>query len=199
KLQLMTPFFDPGPHDYPNIPIYIAAVNEQMLRLAGTHCDGVHIHPVHTVTYLQEFALPELEKGWARNGRSRSNFTLSAGIFAIPTDGIRPAAEVEAFVRQQLAFYMSTPAYKVVLELHGWGDLSRQLGQLARAGAWTQMADLIGDDVLDACAVSGTWAELPAKIQAKYGNLLDRVSYYLPFIPGEHDAGWAASVARFNS
>ncbi|MCB8965625.1 MAG: TIGR03617 family F420-dependent LLM class oxidoreductase [Ardenticatenaceae bacterium] len=199
KLQLMTPFFDPGPHDYPEIPIYIAAVNEQMLRLAGTHCDGVHIHPVHTVTYLQEFALPELEKGWARNGRSRSNFTLSAGIFAIPTDGIRPAAEVEAFVRQQLAFYMSTPAYKVVLELHGWGDLSRQLGQLARAGAWTQMADLIGDDVLDACAVSGTWAELPAKIQAKYGNLLDRVSYYLPFIPGEDDAGWAASVAGFNS
>lgn len=197
KLQLMTPFFDPGPHEYSHIPIYISAVNAQMLRLAGSHCEGVHIHPVHSVKYLEEFALPELEKGWVQNGRSRADFTLAAGIFVIPTDGTRPAADVEAFVRQQLSFYMSTPAYKVVLELHGWGDLSRQLGLLARAGEWTQMANLINDDILDVCAISGTWAELPGKVQAKYGNLLDRVNYYLPFIPGEDDAGWKASVAGF--
>jgi len=197
KLKLMTPFFSPGPHEYGNIPIYISAVNEQMLRLAGGHCDGVHIHPLHTVRYLQEFALPQLEEGLARNGRTRADITLSSGLFVIPTDGAKPASDYEAYVRQQLAFYMSTPAYKVVLELHGWDDLSRQLGQMARSGDWAHMPNLISDDILETCAISGTWAELPGKIQAKYGDLLDRVNYYLPFTPGEDDTGWQATIGSW--
>lgn len=199
KLQLMTPFFNPGPHDYPQVPIYISAVNEQMLRLAGSQADGVHIHPVHTTKYLTEFAMPHLAEGWQRHGRSRDQFTLSAGVFVIPTDGTRPAAEYEAFVRQQLAFYMSTPAYKVVLELHGWDALSRQLSQLARDGEWAKMPALITDEVLETCALTGTWAELPAKVQAKYGRSLDRISYYLPYVPGEDDAGWQATIAGFGA
>ncbi|MCA9971312.1 MAG: TIGR03617 family F420-dependent LLM class oxidoreductase [Anaerolineales bacterium] len=199
KLQLMTPFFNPGPHAYPHVPIYISAVNEQMLRLAGSACDGVHIHPVHTVKYLQEFALPHIEAGLARNGRSRADIALTSGIFAIPTDGTTPASEYEAFVRQQLSFYMSTPAYKVVLELHGWSELARQLSYLARGGEWHKMPALIGDDVLDACAVTGTWAELPAKVHARYNGLLDRVSYYLPFTPGADDIGWQATLNGFRT
>lgn len=197
KLALMTPFFDPGPIDFPRPPIFIAAVNEQMLRLAGSHCDGVHIHALHSVPYLREVALPEIEVGLARGGRSRADFSVNTSVFVVPTDDPEEAQRAETHVRQQLSFYMSTPAYKSVLALHGWEDVSDRLGQLARAGEWDEMQRLITDEILDAFAVSGRWAELPAIIHARYGDLLDRVSYYLPFEPGQNEAGWRNSINSF--
>ncbi|MFO7663124.1 MAG: TIGR03617 family F420-dependent LLM class oxidoreductase [Chloroflexota bacterium] len=197
KLKLMTPFFDPGPIDYPRPPIYIAAVNEQMLRLAGSHCDGVHIHALHTVKYLQEMALPTIEAGLTRSGRTRADFTINTSVFAVPTDDPDEARAADAHVRQQLSFYMSTPAYQSVLALHGWESVSEQLGQLARGGQWEAMARLITDEMLDVFAVSGTWADLPSVIHARYGDLLDRVGYYLPYEPGRNDTGWAATIAGF--
>jgi probable F420-dependent oxidoreductase len=197
KLALMTPFFDPGPIDYPAPPIYIAAVNEQMLRLAGSHCDGVHIHALHTARYLREVALPEIETGLAKSDRARADFSVNTSVFAIPTDDPTEARAAEAHVRQQLSFYMSTPAYRSVLALHGWESAGDQLGQMARGGQWTEMGRLISDEMLDAFVVTGRWAELPGIIRTRYGDLLDRVGYYLPFEPGVNDAGWAASIAGF--
>jgi probable F420-dependent oxidoreductase len=199
KLKLMTPFFNPGPHDWPDVPIYVAAVNEQMLRLAGEVCDGVQIHAFHTVRYLEEYAMPHLETGLAKSGRSRQDFTVNTAVFAVPTDDPEYAAWAEAHVRQQLSFYMSTPAYKTVLDLHGWGETSRRLGELARHGQWDEMPELISDEMLDVFAVAGAWAELPGKIQQRYGRLLDRVSYYLPFVPGENDEDWQASIDGFRA
>jgi probable F420-dependent oxidoreductase len=197
KLQLMTPFFNPGPHDWPNIPIYIAAVNKQMLRLAGEVCDGVHIHPLHSVRYLQEFAIPQLEKGGGKNGRFRSDLILNGAVFAIPTDDPEYAVWAEAHVKQQISFYMSTPAYRVLAEMHGWEETALELSKIARRREWDEMPNMINDDILSTLAVTGTWAELPHIIQSKYGNLLDRVSYYLPFVPGERDAQWQASIDGF--
>ncbi len=197
KLQLMTPFFNPGPHDWPHVPIYISAVNKQMLRLAGELCDGVHLHVLHSVKYLQEFALPHIEAGLERNGRSRQDIKLNSSIFAIPTDDPQYAAWAEAHVRQQISFYMSTPAYRVVAQLHGWEETAVKLSKLARSGNWEAMPNLIDDNILSTLAVSGTWANLPAIIHEKYGNLLDRVGYYLPFVPGENEAGWKASIEGF--
>lgn len=197
KLQLMTPFFNPGPHDWPRVPIYIAAVNEQMLRLAGEVCDGVHIHALHSVKYLQEYALPHVEAGMAKSGRSRDNFAVNTAVFAIPTDDPDFAAWAEAHVKQQISFYLSTPAYRVLAELHGWQDVAKTLSQMARDGRWAGMPDLINDDILGTLAVRGAWAELPQVIHGKYGRLLDRVSYYLPFEPGKNEAGWRATIQSF--
>ncbi len=199
KLMLMTPFFDPGPIDVPPPPIYIAAVNEQMLRLAGSHCDGVHLHALHTVRYLDELALPALAEGMARTGRSRDGFTVNASVFVIPTDDPGEAEAAEAHVRQQLSFYMSTPAYKAVLALHGWEATSAALGQMAREGKWAEMGDTLTPEMVDTFAVRGTWAELPDRIHARYGDRLDRVSYYLPFVPDQNDAGWQATIDRFHA
>jgi probable F420-dependent oxidoreductase len=198
KLSLMTPFFSPGPHEYPAVPIYLSAINRQMLRVAGELCDGVHLHVLHTVPYLEEFAIPQLEAGLASSGRSRDQFTLASSLFVIPTDDPIQAAEFEAYVRSQLSFYMSTPAYKVVLALHGWEELAQKLSRMARRGEWAQMPRLLTDEVMETCVVTGKWAELPALIKAKYGNLLDRISYYLPFSPGESDPGWQATIDGFN-
>ncbi|MFO7682550.1 MAG: TIGR03617 family F420-dependent LLM class oxidoreductase [Chloroflexota bacterium] len=197
KLQLMTPFFNPGPIANPRIPITISAVNEQMLRLAGEECDGVLLHALHSVPYIQEYALPHVETGLAKRGLALEEFEVITAVFAIPTDDPDYAAWAANFVRQQIAFYLSTPAYRIVAEMHGWQAAARELSQLARANQWSAMPTLITDDMLDVIAVTGAWAELPAIIHQKYGGLLDRVSYYLPFIPGQNEAGWQATINGF--
>lgn len=199
KLQLMTPFFNPGPIEHPDIPIYVSAVNEQMLRLAGEECDGVHLHALHSVRYIEEFALPHIEAGRAKRGKGREGFGVVTAVFAIPTDDPTYATWAENYAKQQISFYLSTPAYRVIADLHGWQETADQLSQLARSGQWAAMPTLINDDILDTLAVRGTWADLPAIVQAKYGNLLDRVGYYLPFTPGENEAGWQATIAGFKS
>jgi probable F420-dependent oxidoreductase len=199
KLNLMTPFFHSGPLPHPPPPIYISAVNEQMLRLAGSHCDGVHIHAFHTAKYLREFALPEVEAGLKQNSRTREGFGVNTAVFAIPTDGPKSVAEYEQFARQQISFYMSTPAYRIVTELHGWEESAGTLGKIAVRGQWGEMPQQITDEMLDTFAVTGTWAELPGKIKERYGDMLTRVSYYLPFTPGECDEQWRITIAGFKA
>ncbi|MCP4426724.1 MAG: TIGR03617 family F420-dependent LLM class oxidoreductase [Chloroflexi bacterium] len=196
RLKLMTPFFSSGPLQTPPPPIYISAVNKMMLRLAGSHCEGVHLHALHTVKYLREFALPHIEEGFRRGGRKRADFSMSTGLFVVPTDDPK-AAEQEAFIRQQISFYMSTPAYKVVADLHGWNETAFRLSKLARRGDWDEMPKLVTDEMLAETAVTAPWADLPHLIHEKYGSLLDRVSYYLPFVPGKNDDGWRQTIAGF--
>ena len=212
RLNLMTPFFNSGPLTTPPPPIYISAVNEMMLRLAGSHADGAHLHALHTAGYLREFALPHIEAGFKRNPVRKNwrlinddpqslispfpPFSVSTGLFVIPTDSPK-AAEQEAYVRQQISFYMSTPAYKVVADLHGWNHVAFRLSKLARRGDWEGMANLVSDEMLAEMAVVGPWAELPDLIRSKYGRLLDRISYYMPFVPGEDDDGWRRTIAGF--
>lgn len=197
-LRLMTPFFAEPPLEHPDPPIYISAVNEQMLRLAGGLCEGVHIHPFHSVKYLREYAWPHLREGMRSAGRSRLHFTAVAAVFVIPTDGEKPAGVYERSVREQIAFYMSTPAYRTVVDLHGWTATAEQLSLMARQGAWQAMGERITDEMLDAFAVTGSWAALPGLIQQRYaGRLLDRVAYYLPYIPGEEQEGWGATLQGF--
>lgn len=197
NLDLMTPFFSGDPLDVPPPPIFISAINEGMLRLAGEVCDGASLHPFHSAKYLREFAWPHIEEGLQKSGRPRKAFTALGSVFVIPTDGNQPEAGYERYVREQLSFYMSTPAYRVVVRLHGWEETAQRLSRFAREGKWAEMPGLLTADMLDAFAVRGRWDEIPKVIQERYDGLLDRVSYYLPFLPGEEDDGWRASVAAF--
>ena len=199
KLTLMTPFFSGGPLDYPPPPIYLAAVNKQMLTLAGNLGDGVFIHALHSVDYLRQLARPAIAQGAAQANRTPEAVTVSAALFVVPTDDPKPAGHYEAYVRQQLAFYMSTPAYRTVLALHGWEETGYQLSKLAQRGRWADMPALISDAMLDTFALSGPWGGLPGQIKTRYGDMLDRVTYYLPFEPGPSEAGWRATIAGFRS
>lgn len=197
KLTLMTPFFSPEPHEYAHIPIYIAGVNRLMCRLAGELCQGLHVHPLHTSLYLRELVWPNVQLGLEKTDRRREDIELCSSIFVIPTDDLQPSAFYESEVRRQISFYASTPPYKPVFEIHGWGDVADQLRALAARGRWNDMPSLITDEILETFALRGTWAELPGKVQEKYGGLMDRVSYYFPFVPGQSEDGWRATIAGF--
>lgn len=185
KLTLMTPFFSPGPIAHPDIPIYLAGVNEGMCALAGELCAGLHVHPFHTVRYLREHVLPAVERGAALAGRTRTGVALACTVFVVTGETADAmAAQVQA-VKQQIAFYASTPSYAGVMALHGWDDAATRLSQLAREGRWTEMSGLISDEMLNAVAVVAPSGELAEAVKARYAGLLDRIGYYLPFRPDD--------------
>ena len=170
-----------------------------MCRLAGELCDGFHVHPLHTRRYLQEVICQNIQLGLTKSGRLREDMELSGSIFVIPTNNPEEAAIHESEVRQQISFYASTPPYRPVFELHGWGSVADQLRQLAARGQWHEMPRLITDEMMDAFALRSRWEELPRQVLEKYSGLLDRVSYYFPFLPGQNDEGWRATISGFKS
>lgn len=198
KLTLMAPFFNPGPIEHPHIPIFIAGVNKGLCQLAGELCEGFHVHPFHSTRYLREVTLPNIAIGLEKNGRTRADMQLSSSIFVIT--GQTPA-EIDAArqaVRSQIAFYASTPSYHAVMETHGWLDTAERLGMMAARQQWPDMAALISDEMLDVFAVTGAPDELAGLIQQRYAGLLDRINYYVPFVPGESDDYWRRVAAAFH-
>jgi probable F420-dependent oxidoreductase len=177
---LMTPMFDPGPNPFGNPPIFLAAVGPLMTEVAGAVADGLLAHPFTTERYLREVTLPALERGLAASGRTRSDVQTSyPGMIVTGLDD-EAFEKSEAATRKQLAFYGSTPAYRPVLELHGWGDLQTELNTLSKRGAWDDMTGLIDDEVLDAFAIVGPLDSIAAKVRSRYVGLIDRFNVYAP-------------------
>ena len=194
---LMTPMFDPGPNAYGNPKIFLAAVGEKMTEVAGEVADGVLAHGFTTERYLREVTVPALERGLALSGKSRADVEVSyPGMVVTGTNEAEFAAAAKA-VKAQLAFYGSTPAYRPVLELHGWGDLQVELNSMSKRGAWAEMAELIDDDMLNTFAVVGGLDEIPGKVLARFGNVVDRFSFYAPYRLAPER--WAEVLAGFKA
>jgi probable F420-dependent oxidoreductase len=177
---LMTPFFNPGPNPYGLPRIVLGGVGPRMTEVAGEVADGFLIHPFSTSKFIRETTLPALDRGLATSGRTRADFEVAFPLMVV-------AAETEAErqrgvegMRSRLAFYGSTPAYRVVLEAHGWGEVQSELNTLSKRGDWKAMSEMITDEMVDELCVVGTPSELPAKIHERYGDVVQRISYDAP-------------------
>jgi probable F420-dependent oxidoreductase len=199
QFSLMTPFFSPGPIKHPEIPVYIAGVNEGLCRLAGELCQGFHVHSFHTPRYLREVIIPAIEDGARKAGRSRADISLNCAVFVVPGRDDQEIRNNAALVRAQIAFYASTPSYAAVMDLHGWSEVRAELTQMAREGRWHDMGDRISDDMLAEFAVIGPPEELAHNVQARYAGLLDRVGYYFAFDPDDAEKHplWENAAAVF--
>jgi probable F420-dependent oxidoreductase len=181
KHTLMTPFFNPGPHSFGVPPIWLAGVGEKMTEVAGEVADGFIGHSFTTKEYVREVSIPALVRGRARAGRDATELGVCIpALVAIGADQSALDAAILA-TRKQIAFYGSTPAYRPVLELHGWGELGDQLNAGSRRGEWDAMADLIDDEVLAAFAVVGTPAEVAAGLKERFTGLAARISFNAPY------------------
>jgi probable F420-dependent oxidoreductase len=181
---LMTPFFNPGPNEFGGPKVFLAAVGEGMTKVAAEVADGLLVHGFTTERYLREVTVPTVQKTLSAGGRSLSDFQLSYPAFVVTGDSEKDIQAAETGVRRQIAFYGSTPAYRPVLELHGWGDLQGELNTLSKRGAWEEMGELISDEILDAFAVRGTPEEIPAELDRRFGDIVDRISLYMPYDGG---------------
>jgi probable F420-dependent oxidoreductase len=194
--SLMTPFFNPGPIDHPDPQVFISAVGPYNCRLVGEVCDGIHVHPFHTVAYLERHVVPLVEEGARSVGRSTEDVCFASTVMCVTGTDDESMERSKQAMREQIAFYASTPAYRGVLEVEGW-DFGPELSAMARRQRWSEMSTLITDEVLERVAVVAPVDELGAAVRARYGGLLDRVGYYtlagaLDDLP---DEDWATLIA----
>jgi probable F420-dependent oxidoreductase len=180
KLSLMTPDFSPEPTGLPMIPVTIAAVGEAMLRVAGQVCDGVRLHPICSRRYLEEVCMPQMMEGMRRGGRSRAHFDIHGGGFVCTgLDDAAVAAEMEK-ARRRIGFYGSTRTYLPILALHGLQDLGLKLHRMSVEGAWDRMGAEISDDVVRIFAACGTYDQLAAAVEQRFGGIADSIDLHFP-------------------
>ncbi|HEY7439092.1 MAG TPA: LLM class F420-dependent oxidoreductase [Acidimicrobiia bacterium] len=194
---LMTPFFNPGPNRYGPPKVFLAAVGERMTEVAGEVADGIILHGFTTERYVREVTMPALERGWKKAGKTRADFQLSGPLFVVTGTNDDELAKAIAGTKQQIAFYGSTPAYRGVLELHGWGDLQPELNTLSKQGKWKEMGELIDDDVLHTFAVVAEPEDIPRLLLERYGDIVDRLSFYAPY--ASDPARWSAVLEGFKA
>jgi probable F420-dependent oxidoreductase len=177
---LMTPFFDPGPNPFGNPKIFLAAVGPLMTEVAGEVADGVLLHRFCTERFLRETSLPALRRGGERAGRSLDGFEINVPGFVVARD---TEEELELGIdrlRHQIGFYGSTPAYRPVLEAHGWEAVGDELNVLVKRDAWDELPSLIDDEMLHTFAVIGIPEQAAAEVLRRYGDMATRVSLPLP-------------------
>jgi probable F420-dependent oxidoreductase len=193
---LMTPFFAPHGGDLAAVGVprvFLAGVGPAMTEVAGEVADGFICHPFTTERYLREVTLPALERGRAKAGKDLAGFAISWIGFVVSGTDDEEAERAERAARMQLAFYASTPAYRPVLEKHGWGDLQPELNRLSKAGEWARMGELIDGQMLEALAIVATPEEIAPRLAARFGDVVSRVSLA---VRSEPDADrWAGVIA----
>ena len=191
---LMPPAFMPAPHEYGTPRVLVAGVGDAMTRVAGEVADGFLCHAFTTERWIRERTIPALLDGRRRAGKPMTDFTVKAAVY-LATGGEQEMAAAVRQIRSGIAFYASTPAYRPLLDLHGWGAAGDELTRLSRAGRWAEMDRLIDDDMLRAFAIVAPPNEVPRLLAKRCAGVVNRVSFLgqqpspalLAAITGERD------------
>jgi probable F420-dependent oxidoreductase len=181
---LMTPFFTPDAADLGDFGpprVFLAGVGPLMTEVAGEVCDGFLCHGFTTEKYLREVTIPALERGRAKAGKSMEGFEIVGPSFVVTGNNDEEIEQAMAGTRQQIAFYGSTPAYRPVLDVHGWGGLQEELNAMSKQGKWIEMGDLIDDEILNTFAVVGAPEQIAPELGRRYGDVIERISFYAPY------------------
>ncbi len=194
---LMTPMFDPGPNPHGPAPIWLAGLGPKMTRNAAEVADGLLVHPFHSELFIREHVAPAVADGLAASRRERTGFTVSATPIVCTGSTDEQHEHARRSVRGLLGFYGSTPAYRVTLDAHGWGDLQVELNRLTKEGRWDELSGVLPDEVVETIAVCCRPDEVADRLLARYGDAVDRVGLSMPYDASSDTL--AAIVAGFRS
>ena len=178
---LMTPFFDPGPNPHGDAKIFLAGVGPLMTEVAGEVCDGFICHGFTTEKFLREVTIPALERGRAKAGKTMDDFEIVGPSFVVTGNDESELGKAATATKQQISFYGSTPAYRPVLDLHGWGGMQEELNALSKQGKWEEMGTVIDDEILNTFAVVGEPEAIAPELHRRYGDCIQRISFYAPY------------------
>jgi probable F420-dependent oxidoreductase len=188
---LLPPLFNPGPLEWGPPPIWAAAVGPRMTEMVATTADGLLVHPFTTEAFVHERLLPIVGEGLERSGRTRDDFSLVIDVMVCAYRDEAEHERADAGCRFNLGFYGSTPAYRPVLDTHGWGDLQPRLRDLTKAGHWDQLASVWNDEMLSELTVRGTPQEVGAELQRRFGSVATRIGLSMPY---QHDDSLIAEI-----
>jgi probable F420-dependent oxidoreductase len=171
---LMTPMFTPTHLQYAAPRIRMGGVGPQMKEVAGEVADGFIAHGFTSPEYMRAVTLPAIERGLAKSNRTRTDFEIVCPVMVVSGETEQAFVASREIIRKQLAFYGSTPAYRAVLDFHGWGDLQNELNALSKQGLWNEMTTRITDEILQTLAVVCEKSEqIPTVLKTAYGGLMD--------------------------
>ncbi len=197
---LMTPFFTPNAKELDGFgppKVFLAGVGELMTEVAGEVCDGFLCHGFTTEKYLREVTIPALERGRAKAGKTMEGFEIVGPSFVVTGVDDAELDAAAAGTRQQIAFYGSTPAYRNVLDIHGWGGLQDELNALSKQGEWERMGTLIDDEMLNTFAVVGSPEDIAPELSRRYGDVISRINFYAPY--ASDPDRWSAVMAALRA
>ncbi len=187
---LMTPMFTPKNNPYGPPRVVLAAVGPKMTEVVGEVADGMLVHAFTTARYLREVTHPALARGLARSARARTDVELCYPAFIVTGRDEREWETMRIATARQIGFYGSTPAYRGVLEVHGWGELQGELNRLSKRGEWQAMGEQISDDVLEEFAIVAEPAKVASALKARFGGLVDRVLCTFSFVDAKQRADY---------
>ena len=182
---LMPPHFNPGPTGYGRPRVFLAAVNQRMVEVAGAIADGLVLHSFTSPSYTRDVVQPALESGFGERGGAPPGFELALSVLVATGRTPNEQAAARAATRAQVAFYASTPAYRSVMAHHGWETVHEELHALSRRGQWNSMGKLINDEMLDTFAICATPERVLATARERYEGLVDRINFSLAHDPGD--------------
>jgi len=177
---LMPPMFNPGPSPYGPPPLFLGALGPQMTRLAAEIADGLLVMPFNTRRHFRERTVPMVDEGLARAGRAGSDLELVGEVVVSCGRTEEELAAADEAARWLLSFYASTPSYRPVLEVEGWGDLQPELHALTKAQRWDEMPRRIEPAMLATLAARGTPGEVAAEIAGRFGDRVHQVCITVP-------------------
>jgi probable F420-dependent oxidoreductase len=184
---LLPPLLNPGASGYGSPPIILAGVGPSMTEIAGEVADGLLVHPFHSRAYLESCTLPAIAKGKARSTVVRKEFRIICQALVVTAEDEDEYRNVFEMTRNQIAFYASTPAYKGVLEVHGWDALHHELHVLSKQGKWGEMAGLISDSMVETLAICGKPEAVAKQLRERYATISEHIAIATPF-PLNHNA-----------
>ncbi len=194
---LMTPMFVPESTSFGPPGVFVAGVGPVMTEVAGEVADGLILHAFTTERYVREHTLPAVERGLAKAGRDRADFQICGPLFVVTGTTEEEMAARARATKAQIAFYGSTPAYRGVLDLHGWGDLHVELNRLSKRGEWEAMGQAVDDEVLGTFAVVAEPEQIGERARARYGDVVDRLLFTVPV--GDDPDRWSRALAGFRA
>ena len=191
---LMTPMFNPGPLDCGPPPLMLGALGPKMTEVAGEVADGLIVHPFNNMPFLFDHALPAVQRGLDKSGRSRKNFILQINAIVITGETEQALAIATESVKGLLGFYSSTPAYRPPMDAVGYGELQPELNRLSKEGRWQELGAYIDRDFLEAFATIGEPHEIAGMLRDKYGAHADRLAIYAPY--AAPDTMWSSIISQ---
>ncbi len=195
QFSLMTPFFNPGPIRHPDVPVYIAGVGPHLSQLAGEICQGFHVHPFHTIKYLDDLVLPRIARGAESMGRALDDVERVSSVFVMTGETQSQIEQAMEPVRQQISFYGSTPSYAPIFEANDW-DFNGELRAMAKRGLWAEMPSVVPDEAVHAVGVAAPVERLGSAIRERYQGRLQRVGFYSIGSALEMDPDTTSEVIR---
>lgn len=190
---LMTPMFNPGPNPHGIPPVLLGALGPRMTEVAGEVADGLIVHPFNSMPFLEQQALPAVQRGLASAGRSRQDFTLQVNAIVITGETEQAMAAAEESVKGLLGFYASTPAYRPPMEAVGYGDMVPEMNRLSKEGRWQELGQRIDDNFVSAFTTRGEPDDIASMLWDKYGSHADRLAIYAPY--AAPDEMWKKIIA----